>query len=121
MTTATLAYRTVQSKVILTHLFKVNWKIFYFLGVLICFAMLVFYVFLINHLTGGTYIIKDYNKQINTLTQENKILEDNFAQSQFLGSVQEKTQILGFEKTTKVNYVEILDNSLAKAPINSIK
>ncbi len=115
MTTATLAYKTVQSKVTSINLLKVNWKIFYFFGVLICFAMLVFYVFLINQLTGGTYAIKDYNRQISKLTSENKILEDNFAKSQFLGSVQEKTQTLGFEKTTKVKYIQLPDTSLAKA------
>ena len=77
--------------------------------------MLVMYVFLVNQLTGGTYLIKNYNKEIESLSRENKILENNFAEAGFLGSVQNKTRELNFEKTTKVTYVQILDNSLAKA------
>ncbi len=115
MTIATLSYRAIQSKVTSINVFKLNWKIVYFLGILFCFSMLLFYVLLVNQLTSGTYLIKSYNKQINTLTNQNKTLEDSFAQGQFLGSVQEKTAELSFQKTTQVKYIQILDNSLARA------
>lgn len=114
MTTLTLSYKAVQSRVASINLFKINWKIVYFLGILFCFSMVVFYVLLVNQLTGGTYVIKSYNKQIITLINENKSLEDSFAESGFLGNVQEKTKELSFEKTTQVKYVQILENSLAQ-------
>lgn len=118
MTTATLTYKAIQQRVTLLHAFKINWKMVYFLGILFCFSMVVFYVLLVNQLTGGTYVIKGYNKQISTLIDENKALEDSFAESGFLGDVQEKTKGLNFEKITQVKYVQILDNALAKVPIN---
>ncbi len=121
MTTATLAYKAVQSKVTSIHLVKIPWKLMYFSATLLCFFMVIWYIFLINQLTNGTYIIKNYNKQIHTITAENKTLENSFAKSGFLGSVEEKTQALNFEKTTHVTYVQILDNSLARAPEDNIK
>ncbi len=121
MTTATLSYKAVQNKAASINLFKVNWKIVFFSGILLCFSMLVFYVFSVNQLTGGTYLIKNYNKEIGSLLKENKILENNFAEAGFLGGIQNKTKELNFEKTTKVTYVQILDNSLAKASESSIK
>lgn len=77
-------------------------------------SLLIFYAFLINELTGGTYLIKNYSKQINTLSQENRNLEVNFAKTGFLESMEQRAKKLNFEKTTSVKYVQILDASLAK-------
>ncbi len=78
-------------------------------------SLLIFYAFLINELTGETYLIKSYGKQINALSQKNRNLEVSFAKTGFLGSVEQRAKELNFEKTTSVKYIQILDASLAKA------
>ena len=114
MTTATLSYRAVNHKFQSVSFPRINWKIVYMLAILLSVVMLVFYVYLVNQLTRGTYLIKNYNKEISALSKENNSLETSFAQSGFLGSVQDKVTQLSFEKTTEVKYVQILGNSLAK-------
>ena len=77
--------------------------------------MLAFYIFLVNGLTHGVYVIESYNKETRVLAKENRILETNFAESGFLGKVTKKANELSFEKTTKVKYIEMANNSLANA------
>ena len=115
MTTITLSYRDINRKITLMGFLKINWKMVYLLSISLSLLLLVFYIFFVNELTKGTYLIKNYNKEMNNLLQENKTLEANFAESSFLGGVQDKVKKLGFEKTTEIKYKEILDNSLAKA------
>lgn len=93
----------------------INWQVMYLVGIPVLFLMLVFYIYSINVLTGGSYVIKSYNKQITSLQDENDVLETSVAASGLLGSAQEKARELGFEKTTQVTYIEIIGNSLAKA------
>ncbi|OGZ62937.1 MAG: hypothetical protein A2639_01450 [Candidatus Staskawiczbacteria bacterium RIFCSPHIGHO2_01_FULL_34_27] len=105
----------MQSKTISVNYFKINWKAVYFLGIIFFLIMLISYVFLVNQLTGGIYTVKSYDKEISALLEENKRLENSFAQTSFLGSVQVRAQGFSFEKTTQVKYINILDSSLAKA------
>ncbi|OGZ64733.1 MAG: hypothetical protein A3A98_01955 [Candidatus Staskawiczbacteria bacterium RIFCSPLOWO2_01_FULL_40_39] len=112
MTTATLAYRAIGSKLAWTQPLRVNWKAMYILGIIFALLFCVTYIFGINQLTRGAYLIKNYNKEISSLLEENRKLEIDFAESGFLGGVQEKVKQLSFEKTKGVKYVQILDNSL---------
>ncbi|MCX6721532.1 MAG: hypothetical protein NT026_02965, partial [Candidatus Staskawiczbacteria bacterium] len=66
MTTAVL--RRIES----IELPSVNWKLFCIAGFVICVVLLVFYVWQVNDLTKGFYLINNYEKQINDLTKENK-------------------------------------------------
>ena len=77
--------------------------------------LLIFYAWQINGLTRGSYLVSSYEKQISQLTEENKNLEVSFAESSFLGQALQKIQDLNFEKVTTVKYIQILDNSVAKA------
>ncbi|MFI5205916.1 MAG: hypothetical protein ACHQVK_03165 [Candidatus Paceibacterales bacterium] len=115
MTTLALHYRATHKKSVAGRFFHVPWKICYGLGLVFCIAMLVLYVVQINTLTKGTYLIKNYHKNISGLTQENVTLETHFAQSGFLGSVQDKVKQLDFQPTTQITYIQVLDNSLGMA------
>lgn len=115
MTTLILGYRAIQGRVKSINLPQVNWKLVYILGILICFLLLTFYVLSINQLTQGTYLIKNYNKKINTLSRENKSIGANLAEVDPLNQIHNKARELGFENTLQIKYVEILDNSLASA------
>ncbi len=121
MTTATLYYRTIQSKVISLHFFKINIKLVYALALLLSLIMLIFYIARVNQLTQGAYAIKNYNKEISGLLAKNKDLQTNFAESEFLGQALTKAQGLSFEKTTNVKYVQILQTSLARVDQVNIK
>ena len=114
MTTLALTtYRGIHQRVKSLSLPNLNWKLISLLGILFFVAMLVSYVFLVNQLTKGVYLVKSYNKEVSTLSKENRRLETNFAESGFLGQVNQKAKNLNFEKTTAVTYVQVLDSPLA--------
>jgi len=115
MTTTTLNYRAIHYKITSINFPKVSRKALYILGILFCLSMLVFYIYLVNELTMSAYLIRNYNKEINLILGENKILEAHFTKASLLEQTMEKIKELGFEKTTNIKYVQILENSLAKA------
>lgn len=109
MTTAVLNYLRVQNFPEL----KVNWKVICLAGFFMTLMLLIFYVWQINDLTRGSYLLNSYEKQIKQLTEENKNLEVSFAESSFLGQALQKIQALNFEKVTSVKYIQIPDSSVA--------
>jgi len=115
MTTLALRQRSASHLVKSLALPGINWKLVYGFGIGALLLLLVFYIYCINTLTGGSYLIKNYNKEIQALQVQNSNLEAGFALSGFMGTVQEKAKELSFEKTTQVTYIEIVGPSLAKA------
>lgn len=93
----------------------INWKAICILGIFVSSCALLFYIYQINNLTKGAYLINNYEKKISELSQENKTLQVTFAESSFLGGVNSKIRELNFQKTTSVKYIQILDSSLAAA------
>jgi hypothetical protein len=117
MSTATLRlhYRAIGKKVASGQLIHIPFKFIYFLMAVCSLCLLVLYIVNVNQLTQGAYTIKNYNKEVSSLSAENDNLQATFAESSFLGTVQEQAQALSFEKVTNVKYVQILQNSLAQA------
>lgn len=115
MTTLTLRSRAISHTLKAIVLPAVNWKLVYGVSALLFVMALVVYISLINQLTQGAFLIKDYDRQIDKLVDQNKTLETKFAESGFLGNVQQKAASLNFEKTTKVAYVQISNGSLGMA------
>ena len=123
MTTAILkylwAYNKEQSKtrILKFPFLSLNWNISYIIGFIIITFSLFFYVYSINELTRGAYLIKKYEKAADSLLQKNKTLEVGFAKSGFVGNLEAKTKELGFEKIQKIKYIQIqkTDDSLATA------
>lgn len=116
MTTAVLDYlkvqKRIQSRVNAISFPEINWKMICLFGFVICLPLLVLYVWQINDLTKGTYMINSYEKQMSKLSDENKNLQVSFAENSFLGEALQKIQALNFEKTTSVKYVQIPDSSV---------
>ena len=119
MTTATLTYsrmrKNVFSKIRSIELPQVNWGIVLLAGIILCSFLLFFYIYQINVLTKGTYLISSYKNSIDNISEKNRKLEVSFAENSFLGEVLTKTQDLNFKKTTSVKYIQVLESSLAKA------
>ncbi len=118
MTTAILtlgrAQKSLQAKIDAIEMPVINWKAVCVAGFFMCLALLVFYVWQINALTGGSYLVNDYQKQISKLSEENKNLQISFAENSFLGQALGKIHALNFQKTTSVKYIQVTDNFLAK-------
>jgi len=119
MTTAVLSYSSAQkknySRVSFIGFPSVNWKAVCFIGFFIMATLLIFYVWQVNNLIHGSYLISSYENQISKLSDENKNLEVSFAENSFLGSALEKIKALNFQETTSVRYIQIPENALAKA------
>ena len=116
MTTIAINYsHKMQSKISSIALPQINWKVICFTGFMACSFLLLFYIYQILDLTKGSYLVNFYEDQITQIAQENKDLEVNFAENDFLGGVLTKIQDLNFQKTTSVSYIQILDSSVATA------
>lgn len=117
MTTAALVFRGVRknlrSKVNSIDLPIINWKAVCIFGFFAAMALLVFYVWQINSLTEGYYLISGYEKQVNELAGEKQELEISFAENSFLGEALVKIQALNFQKATSIKYIQIPANSVA--------
>lgn len=113
----TLVHSLSRVKTISLALPEVDWKKFYFVGILLIsafvFLSLLFYVFGINDLTEGSYLVKKYHKEIANLSIENAKLETASAEIGFLGSIQARATELSFQKVKNVNYIQITDFELA--------
>ncbi len=108
MTTAVLRFSKIQK----INFPQINWKAVCFVGFFAGLILLVFYVWQVNDLTKGYYLINSYGKQLASLSQENKSLQVSFAESSFWGQAMEKIQALNFQKTIPVKYIQILDNTV---------
>ena len=93
---------------------KINWKVVFLLSFCGLFFSMIFYVSQVINVTNGSYLMKNYQKKMERLLQENKNLEINLAQISYLENIQKKTAELNFEKVQTLKYIQILDNSLAK-------
>ena len=119
MTTAVLkqlrAYNKLQAKAVSFAMPKINWKILSVSLFLLCFLLLVFYIYQIIDLTKISYSLNIYQNSIAKISRENKNLEVSFAENNFLAEVLQKAQEIGFQRTASITYVQILNNSVAKA------
>jgi len=116
MTTAVLGYlkaqKKIQAKISSASFFEIDWKIVCIIGFLASLPLLVFYVWQINDLTRGSYLVSSYEKQISQLSDENKNLQVSFAENSFLGQILQKARDLNFQKVVSVKYVQIPDGSV---------
>ncbi len=88
-------------------------KVFWILSFAFFAALLAFYIFQVNAVISETFQFKNYKKTINELLTENKILEINSIQINSLENLEDKIEKLGFEKTNKIYYIQVLENKIA--------
>ena len=73
---------------------------------------MVSYIFQVNALTFESYQIQNYQKKIENLTRENKILEINSFRMNSLANIKNEIQNLGFQKIDKIHYIQILESQM---------
>lgn len=89
-------------------------KIIWFLGFILALVLLVFYIFQVNLMTKEIYSIQNYQRKINDLSRENKILEINLSQQNSLSNIETLARGLNFEKVDKIRYIQVLESQVAK-------
>ena len=96
--------------------FKPNLKMLSILGFILIVFLLGIYIFQVSSLISETYILQNYQKIVTQILEENKILEIDFAKTNSLSNITPKIEELGFEKINAVNYIQVVDNSVARKP-----
>ncbi|MCX6761053.1 MAG: hypothetical protein NTZ84_03070 [Candidatus Nealsonbacteria bacterium] len=90
-------------------------KIFWLLMLSVTISLVIACIFQLNARAKEVYLLRQYQNQLNTITQENKVLEINFSKTNSLNSIGDLAQNQLFEKTNKIEYIRILETTaLAK-------
>ena len=91
---------------------KFSWKKFWITSFFLIIALLVTYIVQVNSLTRETYQIKDYQKKINKISQENETLISDGLKLSSLSSIETTIKDYGFEKTQKIHYIQVLERQV---------
>lgn len=92
---------------------KLNLRVFWILSSVLLASLLAFYIFQVNTVIKNSYLIKNYDKSLSTLSQENNNLKINFSQSNSLDNLEEQILNLNFEKVGEMKYIQILGSEVA--------
>ena len=98
-----------------TLVLRQNKNILILSSIFVILSLLVMYIFQINSLVSRSYSLQSYQKDIEKISSENEKIESNLAGAGSLQNAELKISELGFEKTTKIHYIQILENSVASA------
>jgi hypothetical protein len=86
-----------------------NLKFIWAGSALIAFSLLVVSIYQLNAYTSDLYFIRQAEKNVAILSQENKVLEMDLAKANSLWSA--KQYVHNFEKTDRIEYIKILENT----------
>ena len=92
--------------------YRFNLKFFLVVTSILIAGLLIFYIFQINELIQGSYLVKDYEQNFKQVTRENKILENNFLKSNSLDNIEILTRSLNYKKVGEVKYIQIMGSSV---------
>ena len=98
-----------------TLILKQNKNILILAAISVVFSLLVSYIFQINNLVSKSYSLQSYQKNIEKISLENDKMESNLAGAGSLQNAEVRISELGFEKITKIHYIQILENTVAQA------
>jgi cell division protein FtsB len=88
---------------------RLNFRFLYLLLVLITFFLFFISIYQFNTYTSEVFFISQAEKQLNQLSQENKVLEINLAEANSLGNLAGYAQ--NFEKAEKIEYLRVLEGT----------
>jgi len=91
---------------------KLNLKLCILFGIIFIIALLGLYVFQVNDVARGTYLIKQYERQLSVIAQENSGLKINFSKSNSLDNIEALAKSLDFEKAGGAKYIQILGSQV---------
>lgn len=91
---------------------KFNLKVFWMTTLVLMALLLAFYIFQINELARARYLIENYEKKINIISEQSKKLEISLTQKNSLKNLEALVQSLNFEPVEKVYYIKVLESSV---------
>lgn len=109
----TLTYPISKKILVLPKVSLISLRFFGILSLFLIILLLAFYIFQISDVVSRGYQIQNYQKKLNKLSEETKLLEINSAQINSLGGIEERIQEMGFEKVGKIHYIQILESQIA--------
>jgi len=105
----TLTYPISQRAISLIKFPKISLKFFWILSFLLMGALLVFYIFQLTLFISAEHQVQNYQRKINDLSQENRVLKINSARTTTLENITKQAQEMGFVKIEKIYYIQALD------------
>jgi hypothetical protein len=92
---------------------KLNLRVFWILTSILVTSLLSLYIFQVNTVIKNSYLIKNCEKALSVLSQENNVLKINLSQSNSLDDIEKQVMNLNFEKIGEVKYIQILGSEVA--------
>lgn len=90
----------------------VNRGFFYLASLASIAVLLAYYIFQVNSLTRERYLLENYEQKIAQFSRTNEILEVNFSKTNSLTNADKYLASQTFEKTTRVKYIQILEDQV---------
>ena len=97
---------------------KISLKFCWISSLILIISLLVFYIFQLNLLFSQTYLIQNYEKNLEQLSKENATLEINSIQANSLGGIEAQIKELGFEKIENIEYIRVLESTVVRGNEN---
>ncbi|OGZ18028.1 MAG: hypothetical protein A2Z78_00595 [Candidatus Nealsonbacteria bacterium RBG_13_36_15] len=91
---------------------KLNLKIICLLSFVLIWTLFILYIFQINSIIQNNYLIKNYEKESNLLSEETKNLEIKFAQINTLENIESLIKDLSYEKIEKISYIQLIGSQV---------
>lgn len=111
-----LTYPISKKALVLPKISLISLRFLGILSSLLVILLFAFYVFQVSDAVSRGYQLQNYQKRLNQLSEESKLLEINSVQIHSLGSVEKRIQEMGFEKVGKIHYIQILESQIATKP-----
>jgi len=109
----TLALRQPFSAVFSANLTrKFSLKAFITLTLLSIISFVIFYVLQINYFAKETYLVQNYEKQLNQINQETESLEISFSKYNSLANVDDYLLGNNFQKTNQTKFIQLLESTV---------
>ena len=92
---------------------KLNLKSFRVTAAIILAVLLSLFIFQNSSLARGNALIENYENRIEEISRQNRDLEIDFSQKNSLRDTESLLEELNFEKVTKIDYIRVLETSVA--------
>jgi hypothetical protein len=85
-------------------------KILSFISIgIILISSLVLYIFQINSVIQKTYLLRNYEKELSVLAENNKNLEISLSQTNNLENIQSLIRDLNYVKIGEIRYIQVME------------
>jgi|GEM_PF-1532539 len=98
-----------------TFLGRLSMRAFWVFTFITVLSLFLISVFQLNKYIEESYLVQNYEKEVEGLNQENKLLEIKSSQVNSFVNIDDFIKSKSFEKTAKIEYIKVLEGTaLAK-------